>query len=383
MVAEAQLEPGAEDVAHGGAEVRPAGRARHDVQAEGEAAPGELLDLHLQVVEVGAQRRPAVDDEEHVPEPVVGPGPAPPCPVGLDRVDALLAEVGLAPVDHTGDLGEDATDHVGLGAGAHTGDVREVGQGSERAAAEVEDEELRLLWRRHQRRAGHDGAQQRRLAAARAAHDRHVTGGPGQVDGQGVAALLTGTVHRAERHGEPAEGAPGRGVQAQRRVLDQVAEQPVERVGLLQRRQPDLVRGRATTGHPAYGEVEQRGVADRLRGDRLGGGVGLLLERADRGDGEGEDAADVAALVAAHRRAAAGRPGDVGGLEPLHRGRVGLEVAQTGHGRQLVGVGHPEHGPGLLGAEGAQPHAVGQVGLQAAQPALLQALAGEQQVDAQ
>ena len=142
VVAEAQLETGAEDVAHGGPEVRPAGSARHDVQAEGEAAPGELLDLHLQVVEVGAQRRPAVDDEEHVPEPVVGPGPAPLCPVGLDRVDALLAEVGLAPVDHTGDLGEDAADHVGLGAGAHAGDMWEVGERCEGAAAEVEDEEL-------------------------------------------------------------------------------------------------------------------------------------------------------------------------------------------------------------------------------------------------
>ena len=150
VVAEAQLEPGAEDVAHGGAEVRPAGRARHDVQAEGEAAPGELLDLQLQVVEVGAQRRPAVDYQEDVAEAVVGTPLAAPRPVGLDGVDAVLAEVGLAPVDHTGDLGEDAADHVGLGAGADAGDVGEVRQRCERAAPEVEDEELRLLGRRHQ-----------------------------------------------------------------------------------------------------------------------------------------------------------------------------------------------------------------------------------------
>ena len=43
------------------------------VQAEGQAAGGELLELHLEVVEVGAQRAPAVDDEEHVAVPVVGP----------------------------------------------------------------------------------------------------------------------------------------------------------------------------------------------------------------------------------------------------------------------------------------------------------------------
>ena len=46
--------------------------AGDDVQAEGQAARGELLDLHLEVVEVGAQRAPAVDDEEDVAVPVVG-----------------------------------------------------------------------------------------------------------------------------------------------------------------------------------------------------------------------------------------------------------------------------------------------------------------------
>ena len=44
-----------------------------DVQAEGEAAGGQLLELHLEVVEVGAQGAPAVDDQEHVAVPVVGP----------------------------------------------------------------------------------------------------------------------------------------------------------------------------------------------------------------------------------------------------------------------------------------------------------------------
>ena len=71
-VAEPQLEPGAEEVAHRGPEVGPAGGADDDVQAEGQAAGRELLDLGLEVVEVRAQRAPAVDDEEDVAVPVVG-----------------------------------------------------------------------------------------------------------------------------------------------------------------------------------------------------------------------------------------------------------------------------------------------------------------------
>ena len=47
--------------------------ADQQVEAEREAAAGQLLEVQLEVVEVGAQRAPAVDDEEHVAVPVVGP----------------------------------------------------------------------------------------------------------------------------------------------------------------------------------------------------------------------------------------------------------------------------------------------------------------------
>ena len=126
-VAEPQLEPAAEHVAHRGPEVRPPAGRGDDVQAEGQAAGGQLLDLHLEVVEVGAQRAPAVDDQEHVAVPVVGPALRPPRPVGLDRVDAVGAEVLLAPVHDAGHLGDDPADHVGLGAGADAGHVRQPG----------------------------------------------------------------------------------------------------------------------------------------------------------------------------------------------------------------------------------------------------------------
>ena len=198
-VAEPQLEPGAEDVAHRGPEVGPARGGGDDVEAEGEAAGRELLDLHLDVVEVRAQRRPAVDDEEDVAVPVVGTALRAARAVGLDRVDALLAEVRLAAVDDALHLGHDPAYDVGLGAGADARDVRQPDQRGERAATEVEHEELRLLRRRGQRHAGDDRAQQRALAAARAADDRDVPGGAAEVDRQRVAALLARTVDGAER----------------------------------------------------------------------------------------------------------------------------------------------------------------------------------------
>ena len=48
-----------------------------------------------------------------------------------------------------------------------------------------------------------------------------------------------------------------------------------------------------------------------------------------------------------------------------------------------MGVGHPEHRARLGSREGAQPDAVGQVRIEPAQPALVEPLRGEQQVDAE
>ena len=97
-------------------------------------------------------------------------------------------------------------------------------------------------------------------------------------------------------------------------------------------------------------------------------------------DRERQDALELAALVAADPHPAGRRPRDVGGLEPHHRGRVRLEVGQPRDRRQLVGVGDAEHRARLLRRERAQPDPVGQVRLQAAEPALLEPLRGEQQV---
>ena len=112
----------------------------------------------------------------------------------------------------------------------------------------------------------------------------------------------------------------------------------------------------------------------------------LVLGRVERehlGDRERQDAAQVAALVATYARPAGRRPGDVGGLELQQRRLVRLEVAEAGDGGQLVGIGYAEHRARLGGRERAQADPVGQVRLQAAEPALLEPLAGEQQVQAE
>ena len=385
-VTEPQLELGPEDVAHRGPEVGPAGRGAHDVEAEGQAARRELLDLHLEVVELRAQRAPAVDDEEHVPPPVVGAPLRASGAVGLDGVDAVVAEVGLAAVHDALDLGHHPADHVGLGTGRDPGDVGEPGERRERAAAEVEHEELRLQRGGDQRHARHDAAQERALARPRPADDGHVTGRAGEVERHGVAALLARAVDGAERDDQAGDVAPLLGDQAQVRVLGQVRHQLVERVGDVQRRQPHLVRLGTLADHLGHRDVEQRGLLALLlgrRGHHLGGLGVHGLERLHLGDREGEDAADRAALVAGDAGPARRRAGDVRRLEPQQRRLVGLEVAQARHGGQLVGVGDAEHRARLAGGEGAQADPVGQVRLQPPQAALLEPLRGEQEVQAQ
>ena len=243
--------------------------------------------------------------------------------VGLDRVDALRAEVGLAAVHDALHLGHDAAYDVGLGAGADAGDVRQAVQRGERAAAEVEHVELALLRGRGHRQAGDHGAQQRALAAARAADDRRVAGRAGQRDRHRVAALLARTVDGAERDRQPAQAAPHRRDQAELRLLHEVGHQLVEGVGYVERRQPHLVGRRALADHPGDGDVEQRLLLTLLRRPGPAGDLVVgRLEGEHLGDRERQDAAQVAALVATYARPAGRRTGDVGGLE--------LAAASTG-----------------------------------------------------
>ncbi len=70
-------------------------------------------------------------------------------------------------------------------------------------------------------------------------------------------------------------------------------------------------------------------------------------------------------------------------LEAHHLVRTELQVARTGHRRQVVGVRHTDRRPRLRRREGPQTDPVRQVRVQPAQLALLQPLRGQQQVHAQ
>ena len=270
---------------------------------------------------------------------------------------------------------------------ADAGDVRQPGHRRERAAAEVEHEELRLQRRRRQRHARDD----RRAAAVLLP----LRGPPTTATWPAAPARLTVRVSRRCSRGRstvpsgttsPPSARHSRRDQAELGVLDEVGHQVVEGVGHVERRQPDLVRRRAVArpcGRRRRRAASPARPAAARRPARAPAPSAAASSVQHLGDRERQDAAQRAALVAAYPRPAGRRPGDVRRLEPQHRRLVGLEEAQAGDGRELVGVGHAEHAARLGGAERAQPDAVGQVRLQAAQPALLEPLRGEQQVQAE
>ena len=230
-----------------------------------------------------------------------------------------------------------------------------------------------------QRERGHERAQRGRLARPWTADDPDVAAGCRDVDHERFAALLERQVDGADRD---AQLGPGR-AEAPARMLGEPAHEHVERLGCLERGQPDLVRLAATRGDLLDHHAEH------------GGPGGIVLGRRYRGtDGHvprsGQDRR--------RERAHLARPGeqrvrqlgpvavgarDVGGAEAGQHGGVGLQQAVTRGAGQRVGLVHPEDGAALLRGEGAQRDPVRQVRLQPPDLALLQALAGQQQVQAQ
>ena len=258
-VAEPHLDAGAEDVADLVAEVHPPRARDDDVHPEGQPAPGELVDLGLELVELGAHRGPAVDDEEDVAVAVVDPARGPAAAVGLDGVDAVRAEVALAGVDDAAHLGHEAAHHLGLAAVGDPGDVRELGQRRERAAAEVEDVDL-ALERRGRERDGRDDGAGHRASGPSAARRRPPRG---RTPRRAAARRARGAARAAGRRCRPAARTEPRSRhrgahQAELGVRREVAEQLVHRVRHVERRQPHLVRGPALALHPRHRDVEHR-----------------------------------------------------------------------------------------------------------------------------
>ena len=146
-----------------------------------------------------------------------------------------------------------------------------------------------------------------------------MAGGPRQVQDQRPLLLLERPVDHADRHLEPA-------------ALDRLEQRP-------------QVDGRGQWGKPDL--------------------VGRLSGAAQAGDQDLQVG------------------GDEGGVEQRGWGGVDLEEGAPWGRRQVVGIGDPEDGGGLGGAEGPEADPEAEVAVEAAQAALVEALGGQQQVHAE
>jgi hypothetical protein len=294
----------------------------------------------------------------------------------VDGVDAQLAVRLLALGEHGAQLGDGAGGSFVVGAAGDAAYVRQVSQGGQAAADQVEAVQGDVVGGVGEGQGEGEGAQQGGLAGLWAADDRRVAAGDGQVQQPWVLRLSGRVVEGAERDAHRAvavgeaetvrtglEGACGR----------------FQGGGFGQRGQPD----------PAYwgcggGELADHDGQYGRAGLALGGG--WLFHGVGPGPLGG-----VVGRVGPHERLvvslfAQGRPairaGDIAGLEAFVRGGVDLEVAESGQRRQVEGVRGIQDGAGLVGGEGAQAEAIGEVSVQALELAALDALAGQQQVHA-
>ena len=204
---------------------------------------------------------------------------------------------------------------------------------------------------------------------------------PARSSDQRIAALQVGPVDQAD--GDPQGLRRARGAASPR--PGRTAGRPSSSSsggGRAQRRQPHAMRGRPVPGHRGDHRVEHRGA------------VRSRLERRPEASADGAHRPDPEAVGAAGRcamprrepaacRAGRGGTGDVRGPEPHQLAGARGEEGRAGRGRQLVGVRHPQDRARLGGGEGAQRDPVGQVRVEPAQPALVQPLRGQQQVDAE
>ncbi len=371
-VAQAQLEAGAELVAEGRGDLHPTAGGDDQVHPEVEAPRGDQVESRGEVHEVLPDGVPAVHDEEDVAVRLVRElalgASAPEVGHGLH---APLGEEQFAVRDDMADLGDGTGHPFRVEAPGDAADVRQPGERGERPAAEVQAVELDVARGVGEGERGDQGAHQGRLAGLGSARDADVAARAGEVGDQFVTALVEGAVDDTDGDGEelPA-GHAGRG------------QQEVERRGLVQRRQPHLVGGRTRALQLVDGHGEQAGA----------GGVPLLFLRRVRfglRGGVGQRPGRHPARLERHHLAGDHRlpdrgtyhpvpAGDVGGLEPGESADVVLQQSAARLRGQLVGVRDTEHAPALHRREGAQRDPVGQMALQLADAALVQALRGQQ-----
>ena len=182
------------------------------MHAEGQALAGEVLHDGLEVGELGDERRPAVDHQEHVAERVGRRGMVrvvAHLPVRGDRADAVLLEHRFTLAQNGFHLGDDAVDPVGLGPRRDAADVRQVLEVHQAATAQVDAVELHLPRRVGGGRRQHQRLQERRLAGLRCAADGDVAARRRDVDAPDLLAVPTRLVHDA-RARSAAAAAVGR-----------------------------------------------------------------------------------------------------------------------------------------------------------------------------
>ena len=81
------------------------------------------LDSHIEILEVAAQDRPTVNDQEHIAVSVVETPLSASLPVRGDGVDSIRAEIAFTVDDHGLDLGKHTVEDVGGITRRHASDV--------------------------------------------------------------------------------------------------------------------------------------------------------------------------------------------------------------------------------------------------------------------
>ncbi len=145
-IAKTQFELGSDDVAHLLPHVQPTAGCQNEVHAVGEGTAHHDHDALLKIFEVGADRRPSVDDEEHIAVTIIGETLGALGAVGAHRINPVGAEVALTVLQDALDLSDRSTHDVGLVTRSDPCDVCSAVEWCKRAAAEIEDEELHFAW---------------------------------------------------------------------------------------------------------------------------------------------------------------------------------------------------------------------------------------------
>ena len=250
---------------------------------------------------------------------------------------------------------------------------------SGKSTREIDDEELDFL-RCMSQGQGHDNrAQCRGLTGKRAAQDRHVTAGTGEVVFQNLASLFVWEID--DTHGDMQRSlrTPFVRDEAELGIDSQVGHERIHGVGNIQRRQPHLV-GRHTLalhagdrninlGHALPALIA--GCNQTTFGNCLF--LGSVVQDLSQREGKQSDLRGLGTRTGQHttRRR---RGCDVGGAEADQLVGTRLEEARTRVGRKIVGVRHAQDFSRFRGGEGLQTNAVGQVRIQALELSGLQSL---------